>query len=205
MFSLTQYLHVKSDGSLPDIPDCLYAYIMAGNGVFLHAKRSGLEVLFPVVECRIAGLPELTPWVKIEKRVPAYILADVVYASILNFPREALFWFNWDDGEWIVNIPDQTARTTSVVPCNRSDPAGTSALMDLHSHGGLPPFFSTIDDRDETGFRIYAVVGNVDTEPEICVRVGVYKHYFDIPADLVFELPDGVTDVYGNEKYEEVL
>jgi len=204
MFNFIQYLIVQPDGSLPEIPNCLYAYIVAGNGVFIHAKRCGLEVLIPVTECRIAGLPELTPSVKVEKRVPAFALGDILHISKQCFPHEALFWFNWG-GEWLINIPEQTTRVASVVPCDRNDPAGTSALMDLHSHGGLRPFFSPIDDKDETGFRIYAVIGNVDTEPKICVRVGVYKNYFDIPADMVFEMPGGITDVYDNDKYEEVL
>jgi PRTRC genetic system protein A len=203
MFSFIQYLTVQPDGTLPEIPNCLYAYIMAGNGIFIHAKRSGLEVLIPVTECRIAGLPELTPSVKVEKRVPVSALGDILHISRGCFPHEALFWFNWGE-EWLINIPEQTTRVASVVPCDRNDPAGTSALMDLHSHGGLRPLFSPIDDRDETGFRIYAVIGNVDTEPRICVRAGVYKNYFDIPADLVFEMPNGITDVYDKE-YEEVL
>jgi PRTRC genetic system protein A len=203
MFSFIQYLTVQPDGTLPEIPNCLYAYIAAGNGLFVHAKRPGLEVLIPATECRIAGLPELTPSVKVEKRVPVSALGDILHISRGCFPHEALFWFNWGE-EWLINIPEQTTRVASVVPCDRNDPAGTSALMDLHSHGGLRPFFSPIDDKDETGFRIYAVIGNVDTEPEICVRVGVYKNYFDIPADLVFEMPNGITDVYDKE-YEEVL
>jgi hypothetical protein len=48
MFKLVQHLIVQDDGKLPLIPDCLYAYIMAGNGVFLYAKRDDLEVLIPV-------------------------------------------------------------------------------------------------------------------------------------------------------------
>ncbi len=73
---------------------------------------------------------------------------------------------------------------------------GTSALVDLHSHGRLPPFFSRIDNKDEQGFRIYAVIGEIDKSPSIRVRVGVYGNYFDIPAPTVFELPGGIVDVY---------
>ena len=48
MFKLVQHLIVQDDGQLPPIPDCLYAYILAGNGVFLYGKRESLEVLIPV-------------------------------------------------------------------------------------------------------------------------------------------------------------
>ena len=62
---LVKYLVVNADGSLPEIPNCLYAYIMAGNGVFVYARRSGLEALIPVASCRMTGLPGLTPWMRI--------------------------------------------------------------------------------------------------------------------------------------------
>ena len=195
---LLQHLKVNMDGSLPKIPSCLYAYIMAGNGVFVYAKRHGLESLIPVFTGKIAGLPELTPRVNIAKRVPAFLLEDALRFCKQVFPNETLFWFNWTN-EWSIHIPNQQITNASAVPCDRHDQAGTSALIDLHSHARFSPFFSPTDDQDEVGFRIYAVIGNVDKTPTISVRVGVYSHYFNIPAWAVFELPDGIQDIYEQE------
>jgi PRTRC genetic system protein A len=194
-FQLVQHLIVNTDGALPEIPDCLYAYIMASNGVFVYAKRPGLEVLIPVSIFKVVGLSELTPQVNIPQRVPAFVMADVLHVAQQVFPSEALFWFNWVD-EWSIHIPAQQTAASSVVPCDRHDEAGTSALIDLHSHARFSPFFSPTDNEDETGFRIYAVIGNVDKTPTMSVRVGVYSHYFNIPASTVFELPDGIQDIY---------
>jgi hypothetical protein len=47
MLKLIQHLVVKEDGTLPETSHCLYAYVLAGNGVFLKAKREGLDVLMP--------------------------------------------------------------------------------------------------------------------------------------------------------------
>ena len=201
-FKLVQHLVVNMDGSLPEIPDCLYEYIVAGNGVFVYAKRPGLEVLIPVSTCKIAGLPELTPQVNIAQRVSAFLMADVLYVSQQVFPSEALFWFNWVD-EWSIHIPEQQATKASVIPRDRHDEAGTSALIDLHSHARFSPFFSPTDNEDETGFRIYVVIGNVDKTPAMSVRVGVYSHYFNIPASTVFELPDGIQDIYEQEEVKD--
>jgi PRTRC genetic system protein A len=198
---LLQHLVVNPDGSLPEIPGCLHAYILAGNGVFVYATRTGLEVLIPVAMCKIAGLPELTPQVNITKRVPALLLDDALRFSKYVFPNEALFWFNWTD-EWSVHIPGQRFTNASVVPCDRHDQAGTSALIDLHSHGRFSSFFSLTDDQDEVGFRIYAVIGSVDKAPTISARVGVYSHYFNIPASTVFEMPDGMKDIYEQEDFQ---
>ena len=44
------------------------------------------------------------------------------------------------------------------------------------------------DDGDEQGFRLYVVIGNVDTlRPTIVARVGVYGHYLDINPSVIFD------------------
>jgi PRTRC genetic system protein A len=195
---LVQHLMVDPDGALPEAPNCLYAYLLAGNGVFVHARRPGLEALVPVVSCRISGLPEITPRVDLPQRVPASLLEHVLRFSQQVFPDEALFWFNWVD-QWYLHVPDQQVTNTSAVPCDLHNRAGTRALIDLHSHARFAPFFSPADDRDETGFRIYAVIGCLNKTPTISVRVGVYSHYFNIPASTVFELPVGMYDLHEEE------
>jgi PRTRC genetic system protein A len=198
---LVHHLVVNADGSIPETPNSLYAYILAGNGVFVYARRPGLEALIPVSTCKIAGLPELTPQVHIARCVPATLLEDALRFCKQVFPNEALFWFNRSD-EWSINLPDQQTTNASAMPCDRHDKAGTSALIDLHSHGRFSPFFSLTDDQDEVGFRIYAVIGNVEKVPRISVRVGVYSHYFKVPASTVFELPDGILDILEQEDIE---
>ena len=196
-----RHLIVNSDGSLPDIPHCLYAYIMAGNGVFVYAKRPGLEALIPASIGRIAGLPDLIPQVNLQQRVPAFLLKQAKHTSQKAFPNEVLFWFNWS-GQWSLHMPDQQVTRSSAVPCDGHDSAGTSALIDLHSHARYSPFFSPVDDRDETGFRIYAVIGSLAKAPTIAVRVGLYSHYYSIPASTVFDLPEGICDTYEQKELQ---
>ena len=207
MFKLVQHLIVQDDGKLPPIPDCLYAYIMAGNGVFLYAKRDDLEVLISVARATIAGLPPLEPFVKMP-RVPAILLHHVLNASKENLPNEILFWFNFncDRQMWNLDAPLQICSPASVFPMDKNNPLGTKALIDLHSHGLLDAFFSRTDNRDEQGLRIFAVIGRVNKKPLILVRVGVYGNYWNIPAEMVFELPEEIRDAYygkGDLDYDE--
>jgi PRTRC genetic system protein A len=214
MFKLVQHLVVQDDGKLPAIPDCLYAYIMAGNGVFLHAKRENLEVLIPIARAAIAGLSPLEPFVNMP-RVPAVLLHHILQASKENLPNEILFWFNFDQNRqvWNLDTPMQFCRPASVFPMDKADPLGTRALIDLHSHAAMDPFFSPTDNKDEQGFRIFAVIGKVNEEPLILVRVGVYGNYWNIPADMVFDLPEEIRDtyygkgelIYGETNLEEIL
>jgi PRTRC genetic system protein A len=207
MFKLVQHLVVQDDGKLPAIPGCLYAYIMAGNGIFLYAKRDALEVLIPISRATIAGLPPLEPFVNIP-RVPVVLMNHVLQASKENLPNEMLFWFNFDHDRqvWNLDAPLQICRPASVFSVDKTDPLGVHALIDLHSHAVMDPFFSPTDNKDEQGFRIFAVIGNVNEEPLILVRVGVYGNYWNIPADMVFDLPQEIQDAYygkGEVIYDE--
>ena len=207
MFKLVQHLIVQDDGKLPPIPTCLYTYIMAGNGVFLYAKRDDLEVLIPISKVILAGLPPLEPFVKMP-RVSAMLLHHALNASKENLPNEILFWFNFnhDRQVWNLDAPLQICRPASVLPVDKNDPLGIQALIDLHSHAVLDPFFSRTDNRDEQGFRIFAVIGRVNEKPLILVRVGVYGNYWNIPAEIVFELPEEIRDAYygkGEVIYDE--
>jgi PRTRC genetic system protein A len=207
MFKLVQHLIVQDDGSLPPIPNCLYAYIMAGNGLFLYAKRDDLEVLIPVSRATIAGLRPLEPFVNMP-RVPEILMHQIRQASKENLPNEILFWFNFDHDQqvWNLDAPLQFCRLASVSPLDKADPLGIKALIDLHSHALLDPFFSCTDNKDEQGFRIFAVIGRVNDKPLILVRVGVYGNYWNIPAGMVFELPEEIRDAYygkGEVIYDE--
>jgi PRTRC genetic system protein A len=200
-FKLVQHYVVRPDGSLPEMSDCLYAYLLAGNGLFVRAKRPGLEALIPVLPGRIAGLPALTPQVNIARRVPRHLLLAALNWSKEALPNEALFWFNLGE-KWSVYMPPQRRGKGRVVPLDPNDRKGTSALVDLHSHARMTPFFSPADDRDERGFRLYAVLGNLHRTPTIRVRLGVYAHFYNLPASTVFELPEGILDIHTSSEKE---
>jgi hypothetical protein len=111
-----------------------------------------------------------------------------------------------DQAAWSVDAPLQTCTPASAVPVDRNDPLGIKALIDLHSHALMEPFFSRTDNKDEQGFRIFAVIGRVNEKPLILVRVGVYGNYWNIPAEMVFELPEEIWDAYygkGEVIYDE--
>lgn len=61
-----------------------------------------------------------------------------------------------------------------------------SIICDLHSHGNMRAFFSQTDNADEQGARLYAVIGRLDSEPEMRLRVGVYGHWLALPLTAVF-------------------
>jgi hypothetical protein len=59
----------------------------------------------------------------------------------------------------------------------------------------MPAFFSRTDDADEQGARIYAVMGRLDTAPEIRLRLGVYGYWHPLPLTAVFTGAAGFKDL----------
>jgi len=108
-----------------------------------------------------------------------------------------LIWspvYPWDDG-WELVAPEQTRSAARCRPLD--DGPGSShaqALIEIHSHHSMPANFSSTDDQDETGFRLYGVIGRLSDAPEIRLRVGVYGYHWEIPASWALELPEGLRD-----------
>ena len=83
---------------------------------------------------------------------------------------ERFFAVGWDQGAYRLAVPPQAGTSASLT---YQPPAG--AVAEFHSHGGHRAFFSATDDGDEQGFRIYGVVGRLDSPaPELALRLGIY-------------------------------
>ena len=63
-----------------------------------------------------------------------------------------------------------------------------NTVLDIHSHvGGVPAHFSNIDDRDEQGLGLYAVVGDLrNLCPTIELRLGIYGYFMPLKKEDIF-------------------
>ena len=93
--------------------------------------------------------------------------------------------------------PPQSATAATVVAAEGDT---TAVLLDLHSHGAMRAFWSATDDADEQGFRVYGVIGRLDEQPEIRLRLGVYGYWFPLPASALFDGAGGLRDSHWQEK-----
>jgi len=191
----TKYI-VASEEALPPIdPSCLFEYVLAGNGLFVRARRKELEAMIPVVQCEVRGLKEVRPFVRMEYgRIPLNLTQVIWDEFKRDLPGESLVWLQLNEGRLSVIKPPQVRNEIAVHPLDPYDPNGKSAFMDIHSHNTMEPYFSTDDDRDETGFRIFAVMGLLDKRPCVTARIGIYGYYWHLDAQSVFVLPEGLQD-----------
>ena len=186
--------------ALPPVsPDNLYEYVVAQNGVFVRSERAGLSAVIPVLSNRyvtLRGLAELNPEVSLTARVRLELTEQILELCREAMPDECLMWLGWQDGKYSLTVPDQSAGRMRVAPSLPFQREGADALIDLHSHNSMAPRFSETDDQDETGFRIFAVVGMLDQQPCIMTRVGVFGHFWTIPPEQVFEMPCWLVDYF---------
>lgn len=191
MNPLIQHQFYVDPDQLTQPPTAALTYWVAQNGVFVRGHRPELEALLPVSrhEDRVLGLGILQPFVTLTQ-LDATWLELVVGIAKANLPNEVLFhWTQTPEGNWELAIPEQTQSVTHCQPTETGyDSSSHRAVIEIHSHGRSPTYFSATDDADETGgFRIYGVLGKLhQAQPELLLRVGLFGHFWIIPVSAVF-------------------
>ena len=160
-----------------------YDYVLGSGGVYVQSESAHLVARVLVAPCRVRGLAHVTEKVElIHGPIPAHLF-ELGLGWMLAAPDTERFFALRSDGNayrLVVPLQEGTASSLTYQP-----PAGVVA--EFHSHGCHRAFFSATDDRDEQGFRVYGVVGRLDTsEPEMALRVGVYGHFAPLDWSQVF-------------------
>ncbi len=194
--------HVHRRNPLPLNNAVGYQYVMAAAGLYLRAENRFFDVLAPIARCPIRGLAPLQPQFTLKvRRLPGWLL-DAVLGDARNARcrnrglKEALYHFHHDSARVRVLKPPQRATAASVVAAEGHT---ADIILDLHSHGNMRAFWSATDNSDEQGFRVYGVIGRLDTKPEIRLRLGVYGYWFPLPVNMLFDGPGKFVDVNGSK------
>ena len=178
-----------------------YQYIMAGNGVFLRAENRFVSAIVPVAHCQIHGLPPLVRQIALKvPRLPEQLLTAMVndagrMRASTGQLQETLYHVHHTGRAACVVKPRQKASSSHVASCSGGEP---DIVLDLHSHGSMPAFWSATDNIDEVGFRFFAVIGRLDEAPEIRLRLGVYGYFLSLPITALFAGSAGLHD--GHQK-----
>jgi hypothetical protein len=198
--------------AIPGIPllpieASLYEYIMAGNGIFIRGARHEFQAQICIQPCVVRGLPEHETYLEMKTpRVPREAVSEMLRRArtardAKGQPCEIVFHLEFtDEGVWRCHVPDQSQSPMRAKPSDDSpDSSYARACIEVHSHVDMQASFSSLDDQDEQGFRLYVVLGCISTRPVMRVRVGLYGYRHDIPANWVFDLPPGIGDAVTGE------
>jgi hypothetical protein len=135
-------------------PGVFYDYILAAGGLYLRAKNRHLAATVCIAAQEIRGLAALKEDMQLlHGRIPIYLLNMALSNMVAKPDVEQYLAITWDSG-YSLKIPAQQATACSVT--YETIP---NTVLEIHSHtDGVPAKFSPIDDHDEQGFCLYAVV-----------------------------------------------
>lgn len=194
------------------IDAALFEYLLAGNGLFIRAKRREFSVSLPLSLQKISGLP-ITPigisWTK--SKTGASLWQQILFHArqthtSSNF-KEEVYLIYWDQvlGDWQWRTSGRESNWASTI-ADDTLPEYADCCIELHTHPPGALHFSKADDRDELGkFRIFAILIDVHDKPKIRFRCGVYDHLIQIPAVWVGEIPKGIIDLNEIDALVEML
>lgn len=188
-------LMVPKYGNLDPMSDNGHRFLVASNGLWLQVKRNWLDLCMLLSRQYAVAMPygEVKPVMEFDfDRLPT----DLVEAFAANAkevsPMETAAWIvrNHETGAFrlimLESIDASEAHVHFVRP--QLDEA-EEMVIDLHSHGTFPAFFSGQDDRDDAGeVKISVVVGNCDLQiPSVVVRLCALGMMIKLPSPTLFK------------------
>ena len=177
---------VNHPAGLSGVQGVGYDYVFGSGGVYVQSESDHLTARVLVAPADVRGLAPVSEKLALTHGpIPAHVF-ELGLDWILAAPgTERFFAVRWDGDAYRLVVPPQEGTGSSL---SYQPPHG--AIAEFHSHGSHRAFFSATDDRDEQGFRVYGVVGRLNTiAPELALRVGVYGHYAPLHWSQVFDGP----------------
>ena len=159
-----------------------YDYIVASNGVFIEAEGPLIAARIPAAECEIRGLAPIEPKISLLYGSIPQRFFDLALNLFLADSSSEHYVAVIGDAGYHFYIPVQDKSAGSVVY-----EVGTSVVLEMHSHGHMGAWFSPTDDVDETGLKLYGVVGKLNATPIVKLRIGVYGYFKELFWSEVFD------------------
>ena len=165
-------------------PGVFYDYILAAGGLYLRSKNNHLKATVCIAPGEIRGLEPLNENIQLlHGKIPLPLLTEAITVLITAPDIEQYLAITWENG-YGLKIPSQQATALSVTYETLPE-----TVLEIHSHTvGVPAHFSPIDDQDEQGFGLYAVVGDLSNLfPTIELRLGIYGYFLTLSQSEVFK------------------
>lgn len=183
-----------------------YDYVLAGDGLYVATENAHLSARVPVSSVDVRGLAPIGGACTLRHGPLPFAIWDVMARlsrAAAADGTEVLFAVRFEpERGYRLGIPPQLASATGVT-FSRAD----SVVLEVHSHGRAPAYFSPTDTADEQRLRLYGVIGHADRpRPDVCLRVGAYGYYLPLAWTDVFDGdPRVVRDIAFGEPDEPVI
>ena len=195
------YLIKRTDGLYGE-RGMFYDYILSSNGIWIEAEGPLMAARVPVALAEVRGLAPLEPKVVMRYGHIPQRFFDLALNTMLTTPDKERYAAVTFSGGYHIFVPPQEGSMGRV-----QYETGDHVLLDMHTHPKMPARFSSKDNEDETGLKLYAVIGTLgeysQVKPEmtydeqmaclqancpaVSLRVGVYGYFHPIAWKDVFD------------------
>lgn len=195
--------HYIISNQVPPIQAIKFEYLLAGNGLFIRAKRNEFSVCLPLCQVSVKGLPDAhsqITWHKppIPSRIWQEIRVNAREDSDSAEFKEDVYVVYWHEqnSEWNWKNIGRKRNYASTI-ADDSLEEYSEACLEIHTHPPNANHFSQMDDKDEQGkFRIFGILIDVHSaNPKVRWRCGIYDYFVNIPANGVGEMPAEIIDL----------
>lgn len=135
-------------------------------------------------------------------KIPGALLREIISFFKEDPDREAAVQIFYDPGSRTYELyypPQKTSAAYVAFERNALMEEEKALVMDVHSHNRMRAFFSSVDDLDEKGTRLYLVIGRIDREPPMwCARAGIAGHYKTLELSDIFTMEEIGYGLYEN-------
>jgi hypothetical protein len=176
---------IRTPAGLEGERGIFYNYILGGNGLFIQAKSAHLAATVCIAPQEVRGLlPVEDSIVLLHGHIPLNFLNLCISVMCIKPELEQYIAIVWDGKDYSIRIPDQMQNPGSVTYQTLDN-----TVLAIHSHvQGVLAEFSGIDDHDDSGFGLFAVVGDLITLcPTVKIRIGIYGYFIDVEKEFVFK------------------
>jgi PRTRC genetic system protein A len=143
-------------------------YVVARDGLYLEIRRGFVHMMVPV-----GHVASPTPYGAVTARVvllcgrpPMELLQRFKREAARAAPFEHAAWLTWQEGTGQWRYREVHAKDVSASRVHYGTPAlenGEWRVLDMHSHGCAPAYFSAQDNADDFGaVKLSLVLGNCD-------------------------------------------
>jgi PRTRC genetic system protein A len=162
-----------------------HRFLAAADGLWLEARRPWLYVRWQLAKQESVPMPygSVTAAMSIET-APRKLVEEFVAEAKRQCPLECAAWIVWNEvtGEWkLIHLPPTLAKHDEVTFDRPRLSEDEHLVFDLHSHGRIPAFFSSKDNKDDRGeFKVSGVFGNLHGDVQAEFRLCANGKFIDL-------------------------
>lgn len=169
--------------------------LAAADGMFLEVSRPWLRLVRQIGKYHVKtavpyGLVAETTYLRCGK-IPVHLIGAFAEMARAAMPNETGAWVVWNTASRDFRLAPVVIRSQGCGHLEYDRPAladDEALVLDCHSHGALPAFFSSQDDRDDVhDVKFALVIGNCGTYvPSLALRLcakGIFEEIESVPSD----------------------